>query len=118
MEKIIQENNKKLNRFGYNNNVNDNFNELIIEELEFDLPETQQLEEVARKALGRTEQSNIQINSSKQEENVEEPSPIKMLQKTQTEDRKQHRAYFNEEEGLDQLDDMQFTCEDEQKILG
>lgn len=57
MEKIIQENNKKLNRYGYNNNNNnhENFNELIIEELEFDLPETQQLEEMARKALGRTE---------------------------------------------------------------
>lgn len=54
MDKIIQENNKKLNRFGYNNRENnEQFNDLIVEDLELDLPEVKNLEEMARKALGR-----------------------------------------------------------------
>jgi hypothetical protein len=47
MEKIIQENNKKLNRFNFGNgdeNQGGCFQEMIVEELDFDLPETQKLE--------------------------------------------------------------------------
>lgn len=54
MDKILQENNKKLNRFGYNGRDNNQqFQDLIVEDLELDLPEVKNLEEMARKALGR-----------------------------------------------------------------
>jgi len=58
MDKIIQENNKKLNRFNFNHKEqNEPFTELVIEDLEFDQPEAQNLENIARKALGRDTQN-------------------------------------------------------------
>ena len=109
MDKIIQENNKKLHRYGYNGRDpvgNEPFTDLIVEELELDLPEVQNLENMARKALGREEKKpnrfrNMDpVSQQNHEENIDDS--LFNLEENQNNNSQNvnHQKYFSEKDEL------------------